>query len=331
MPLVVGVCFRKAGKIYYFDPAGLDLHEGDIVIAETARGIEMGHVMTEIKDVPEEEITPPLKKVLRKATPEDLDREEANRQKEAHAFQVCLQKIQKHNLPMKLIEADYSFEGNQVTFHFAAETRVDFRELVKDLASSLRIKVQLHQVGVRDEAKLLGGMGVCGRALCCATFLSDFQPVSMKMAKEQSLFLNPIKFSGVCGKLMCCLKYEYPTYKEAKERLPAVGSMVETPRGIGKVSHVNVIKELVAVELDDGIVVHYPAGQVRQVCASCPAMQADASSESRGSGDDDVEENIDDEDVPRALGAIMRPPRKTDQSSVKQESGGGSPNRANAD
>ncbi|MDI6829024.1 MAG: stage 0 sporulation family protein [Armatimonadota bacterium] len=264
MPIVVGVCFKKVGKIYYFDPAGLDLQEGDFVIADTTRGIELGQVMTEIREVPEEEIVPPLRQIIRKATPEDFEREESNRQKEEQAFRVCVEKIQKHNLPMKLIEADYSFDGSQVTFYFAAETRVDFRELVKDLASTLRTKVQLHQVGVRDEAKFFGGLGMCGRALCCATFLKDFEPVSMKMAKEQSLFLNPIKFSGICGKLMCCLKFEYPIYKEAKSRLPAVGSTVITPRGPGKVIEVNIIKEMLTIDLGEGIVAHYHASEVEE-------------------------------------------------------------------
>ncbi|MDH7482597.1 MAG: stage 0 sporulation family protein [Armatimonadota bacterium] len=282
MPLVVGVCFKKVGKIYYFDPAGLDLQEGDFVIAETARGTELGQVMTEIREVPEEEIVPPLRSILRKATPEDFEREESNRQKEEYAFQVCAEKIQKHNLPMKLIEADYSFDGSQVTFYFAAETRVDFRELVKDLASTLRIKVQLHQVGVRDEAKFFGGLGMCGRALCCATFLKDFEPVSMKMAKEQSLFLNPIKFSGICGKLMCCLKFEYPIYKEAKSRLPAVGSTVMTPRGPGKVTEVNIIKEMLTIDFGEGIIGHYPASEVKVVCTLSKEGNDGVEDEQRG-------------------------------------------------
>lgn len=297
MPLVVGVSFKKVGKVYFFDPGGHDLYEGDFVIAETSRGVEFGQVMSEVRDVPEHEIVPPLRKVLRKATAEDLEREEANAEKEKKAFATCQRRIERHDLPMKLIEADYCFDGSQVTFYFSAETRVDFRELVKDLAGSLKAKVQLHQVGVRDEAKLFGGMGTCGRPLCCATFLNDFEPVSMKMAKEQSLFLNPIKFSGICGKLMCCLKFEYPIYKEVKSRLPSVGSMVETPRGPGKVVEVDVIKESLCVDLGDGITVHCPASELDGACGSCSAPDNAASaaaitrkpeqpqSETDGSGD----------------------------------------------
>ncbi|HUV03788.1 MAG TPA: stage 0 sporulation family protein [Armatimonadota bacterium] len=268
MPIVVGVSFKKVGKVYYFDPGGLDLREGDFVIAETARGIEFGEVMLEPKDVPDEEIVPPLKKVVRKATGGDMEQEESNRRKEKQAFGTCQDKIQAHSLPMKLIDAEYCFDGSQVTFYFSAETRVDFRELVKDLAGTLKTRVQLHQVGVRDEAKLFGGMGSCGRALCCSSFLSGFDPVSMKMAKEQSLFLNPLKFSGLCGKLMCCLKFEYPIYKEVKSRLPAVGSIVMTPKGGGKVVEVNVIKETAAVQLEDGIVLQCAASDIIREAAA---------------------------------------------------------------
>lgn len=257
MPLVVGVSFKKVGKVYYFDPNGIDLREGDYVIAATARGIEFGEVMCEPKQVGEDELVAQLKKVVRKATIEDFEREESNRQKEKEAFDLCHHKILTHNLPMKLIEVEYCFDGSQIVFYFSADARVDFRELVKDLAGAFRTKVQLHQVGVRDEAKLFGGLGPCGRPLCCASFLAGFEPVSMKMAKEQSLFLNPIKFSGVCGKLMCCLKYEYPTYRDAKLRLPKVNSIVGTPRGPGKVIDLNVFKETAAVELENGAIVHF--------------------------------------------------------------------------
>lgn len=274
MPVVVGVSFKKVGKIYYFDPGDHELREGDFVIAETARGVEFGEVMIEPREVPEEEIVPPLKKIVRKATPADMEREELNRRKEKDAFSICQEKIHAHNLPMKLIDAEYCFDGSQITFYFSAESRVDFRELVKDLAHTLRCKVQLHQVGVRDEAKLFGGMGPCGRVLCCSSFLCGFEPVSMKMAKEQSLFLNPLKFSGICGKLMCCLKYEYPIYKEAKSRLPAVGTQVETPKGPGKVVEVNVIKETVGVELEGGVVLHYTMNDLVQPATPCPAAQS---------------------------------------------------------
>lgn len=273
MPVVVGISFKKVGKVYYFDPAGAELREGELVIAETSRGLEFGEVITEPKDVPDEEIIPPLKKIVRKASPADVQREETNRQKEKQAFTTCQQKIQMHNLPMKLIDAEYCFDGSQVTFYFSAENRVDFRELVKDLASSLRTKVQLHQVGVRDEAKLFGGMGPCGRALCCSTFLNGFEPVSMKMAKEQSLFLNPLKFSGICGKLMCCLKFEYPTYRDVKLRLPGINSIVTTPKGPGKVVEVNVIKETLVVEMEDGLILHIAASDLEQAGKPCPAAQ----------------------------------------------------------
>jgi len=274
MPLVVGISFKRAGKIYYFDPAGSELHEGDFVVAETARGIEFGEVLMEPKVVPVEEIYSPLKKIVRKATQADINREELNKNKEKHAYQVCQQKVQAHGLPMKLIDAEYGFDGSQVTFYFSAEARVDFRELVKDLAAALRAKVQLHQVGVRDEAKLFGGMGPCGRQLCCASFLNGFEPVSMKMAKEQCLFLNPLKFSGICGKLMCCLKYEYQNYKEAKERLPAMNSFVDTPAGRGKVFELNVIKETFGVQLEDGTTAHFSVSDLSSAELPC-ALKGD--------------------------------------------------------
>lgn len=276
MPLVVGVSFKTAGKVYYFNPNGLELKEGDAVIAETARGIEFGEIMIEPREVPDEEIVPPLRKVVRKATDSDIRKEESNRHREKNAYATCQRKIQSYNLPMKLIDAEYCFDGSQVTFYFSAESRVDFRELVKDLASTLRTKVQLHQVGVRDEAKLFGGMGPCGRVLCCSSFMSDFEPVSMKMAKEQSLFLNPLKFSGICGKLMCCLKYEYPMYREMKSSFPAIGAVVSTPQGQGKVVETNVMKRTLAVELEDGIVTQFAVESLEgwnscpQQCPTCP-------------------------------------------------------------
>ncbi|MHB1457042.1 MAG: PSP1 domain-containing protein [Armatimonadota bacterium] len=252
MPLVVGVSFKKAGKVYYFDPNGIELHEGNHVIAETARGIEYCEVMHEPKDVSDAEIVSPLKKIIRLATDADTARKESNALKEKQAMSICLQKIQLHNLPMKLIDAEYSFDSSQVTIFFSSESRVDFRELVKDLAGALKTKVQLHQVGVRDEAKFFGGIGTCGRSLCCASFLGNFEPVSMKMAKEQSLFLNPLKFSGICGKLMCCLKYEYSMYREVKSRMPEVGSIVVTPQGPGRLVEINVIKETMNIVLEAG-------------------------------------------------------------------------------
>jgi len=311
MPLVVGVSFKKVGKVYYFDPAGLELQEGDLVVAETARGVEFGEVLMEPKEVPEEDIVPPLKKVVRKATPGDVQKEETNREKEKKAFSTCQQKIQTHNLPMKLIEAEYCFDGSQVTFYFSAEGRVDFRELVRDLASALKTRVQLHQVGVRDEARLFGGMGPCGRSLCCCSFLGGFEPVSMKMAKEQSLFLNPLKFSGICGKLMCCLKFEYPIYKEVKSRMPPVGSIVETPKGNGKVIEINVIKETISVELEDGMVLHCTADELVRKPAECPL--AEAPCEGCGASD---EPDMEGEEEPEA-----QPAEPEDTPAPSEETG----------
>lgn len=250
MPIVVGINFKKAGRVYYFDPGTLDLKEGDLVIAETSRGIELGEVSIAPRNVEESELVAPLKRVLRLAAPKDIDQEKAITAKEKEGYIACQRKIDKHGLDMKLIDVEYSFDGTHGTFFFSAEGRIDFRELVKDLAQTLRVKVQLHQVGVRDEAKMFGGLGPCGRPLCCATFLSSFEPVSMKMAKEQSLFLNPAKFSGLCGKLMCCLRYEYEVYKEAKGNLPPVGSFIQTPKGRGKVVGMNVIKGSVLVDVE---------------------------------------------------------------------------------
>ncbi len=262
MPLVVGVSFRKVGKVYFFDPGELNIREGDFVIAETARGIEFGEIMTGPRDVPESELVAPLKRVIRLATGDDLEQAAANRENEEHASQICQQKIAAHGLPMKLLETEYSFDGSMITFSFSAEGRVDFRDLVKDLASTLKVKVQLHQIGVRDEAKLIGGYGTCGRELCCASFLSTFDPISIRMAKDQSLFLNPAKFSGVCGKLMCCLRYEHEFYKYARDRLPAVGAAVPTSRGIGKVMDVNVVSEMLTVETEGSVILNIPASEI---------------------------------------------------------------------
>lgn len=263
MPLVVGVTFRKVGKVYYFDPGELALNEGDFVIAETARGVEFGEVVLEPREVPEEELVAPLKRIARVATGDDLQREASNRDKEKHAYEVCEKKITEHGLPMKLLEAEYAFDGSQVTFSFSADGRIDFRELVKDVAGALKTKVQLHQIGVRDEAKLIGGYGGCGRSLCCATFLSSFEPISMKMAKDQSLFLNPAKFSGVCGKLMCCLRYEHEHYKLAQKRFPAVGAILQLENGRAKVIYVNVINDMITVETEEEVQLHIYASELK--------------------------------------------------------------------
>ncbi len=262
MPLVVGVSFRRVGKVYYFDPGELELREGSSVIAETARGMEFAEVVLEPREVSEEELVAPLKKIVRVATGDDLECEGINRDREKRAFEICESRIARHGLPMKLLAAEYAFDGSQVTFSFSADGRVDFRELVKDVAGALKTKVQLHQIGVRDEAKLIGGFGTCGRSLCCATFLSNFDPISMKMAKDQSLFLNPAKFSGVCGKLMCCLRFEHEFYKEAQKRLPAVGAILPLDTGRGKVVDVNAISNVITVQTEDGVQLHVHASSL---------------------------------------------------------------------
>jgi cell fate regulator YaaT (PSP1 superfamily) len=262
MPLVVGVSFRRVGKVYYFDPGQLQLHEGDFVIAETARGVEFGEVVLEPREVPDEELVAPLKQVVRLASGDDLEREASNRERETHAYEVCERRIAEHKLPMKLLEAEFAFDGSQVTFSFSADGRIDFRELVKDVASALKTKVQLHQIGVRDEAKLIGGYGTCGRPLCCATFLSAFDPISMKMAKDQSLFLNPAKFSGACGKLMCCLRYEHDFYKRSQKCFPAVGAILQLEQGRAKVVDVNVVSGVITLQTEDEVQLHMPASKL---------------------------------------------------------------------
>ena len=254
MTKVVGVRFRQAGKIYFFAPGKLEIHKGDKVIVETARGVEFGSVVTEEKEVEDDKINQPLKPVIRVATEEDKKKEIKNREKEKEAFEICLEKIRKHELEMKLIDAEYTFDNNKVLFYFTADGRIDFRELVKDLAGVFRTRIELRQIGVRDETKIRGGIGICGRPLCCHTYLSEFAPVSIKMAKEQSLSLNPTKISGVCGRLMCCLTNEQETYEELNSHLPSVGDFVTTSDGLkGDVHSVNVLRQLVKVivVLDD--------------------------------------------------------------------------------
>ena len=248
MTRVIGVRFRPAGKIYYFAPGKFHIRQGDKVIVETARGIEFGTVVTGPKEVKDEEVMQPLKSVIRIATEEDKRAEEKNREKEKEAFEICLEKIIKHNLDMKLINAEYTFDNNKVLFYFTADGRIDFRELVKDLAAVFRTRIELRQIGVRDETKIRGGIGICGRPLCCHTYLSEFAPVSIKMAKEQNLSLNPTKISGVCGRLMCCLTNEEETYEELNSRLPAIGDTVTTNEGLkGEVQSVSVLRQLVKV------------------------------------------------------------------------------------
>lgn len=246
---VVGIRFKKAGKIYYFNPNEIEVSKGDNVIVETARGIEFGECVTGPKFINEEDIVSPLKSVIRKATPEDVGQHKENKIKEQEAFDICVEKIQEHKLVMKLIDVEYTFDNNKVIFYFTADGRVDFRELVKDLANIFRTRIELRQIGVRDESKMVGGLGPCGRPLCCSSFLGDFVPVSIKMAKEQNLSLNPTKISGICGRLMCCLNYEQDTYEDIRKRLPRVGSIVNTPDGRGEVVANSVVKELVKVKI----------------------------------------------------------------------------------
>ncbi|MCD8156747.1 MAG: stage 0 sporulation family protein [Clostridiales bacterium] len=253
MITIVGVRFRQAGKIYYFDPKDLPIERGSHVIVETARGIEYGTVILPPKGIPDDEISKPLKAVIRMATPEDDRREARNREREREAYDICKEKIAKHGLAMKLVQAEYTFDNNKLLFYFTADGRIDFRDLVKDLAGVFRTRIELRQIGVRDETKILGGVGICGRPLCCHTFLSDFAPVSIKMAKEQNLSQNPTKISGVCGRLMCCLKNEQETYEYLNSRLPRTGDRVTTDDGLkGEVSGVNVIRQTVKVVVDTG-------------------------------------------------------------------------------
>lgn len=249
---VVGVIFKKAGKIYYFDPADMNIQKDTYVVVETARGIEFGECVIGIKEINENDIVSPLKSVLRIATNEDIEKHFKNKDKEKDAFDICLKKIQEHGLTMKLIDVEYTFDNNKVIFYFTADGRVDFRDLVKDLATIFKTRIELRQIGVRDEAKMLGGLGPCGRPMCCSSFLGDFASVSIKMAKEQNLSLNPTKISGICGRLMCCLNYEQSTYEDIRKRMPKVGSIVKTSEGTGEVFSNNIVKESIKVKLKKG-------------------------------------------------------------------------------
>lgn len=249
---VIGVRFKKAGKIYYFSPADFKIEKGNYVIVETARGIEFGECVVGIKEIKEEEIVSTLKSVIRIADERDINKHKENKEKEKKALDICLKKIQEHKLNMKLIDVEYTFDNNKVIFYFTADGRVDFRELVKDLATIFKTRIELRQIGVRDEAKMIGGLGPCGRPMCCSTFLGDFASVSIKMAKEQNLSLNPTKISGICGRLMCCLNYEQSTYEDIRKRLPKVGAIVKTEEGTGPVISNSIVKELVKVKLKKG-------------------------------------------------------------------------------
>ena len=250
MTKVIGVRFKQTGKLYYFSPGGLDLREGDHVIVETARGTECGEVAKGIHEVPDASIVKPLKTVTRMADAVDVRRMEKNRADEKHAFAVCEERIAKHKLDMKLVDAEYTLDRSKILFYFTADGRIDFRDLVKDLAGTFRTRIELRQIGVRDETRLLGGLGICGQPFCCSRFLKDFQPVSIKMAKEQGLSLNPAKISGACGRLMCCLVYEQPAYEYLNKVTPGVGSIVKTPEGTGAVVETNVVAGSLRVRLD---------------------------------------------------------------------------------
>lgn len=286
--VVVGVRFKKAGKVYYFEPGEEELAIGDGVIVETARGLEFGWVSLGPKEVGDEEVVPPLKKVIRKASTGDSEQLAENDRKKSRAMEICVQKVADHRLPMKVVDVEYTFDNNKIVFYFSAEGRIDFRELVKDLASVFRTRIELRQIGVRDEAKMLGGLGPCGRPLCCRTFLGDFAPVSIKMAKEQNLSLNPTKISGLCGRLMCCLKYESDAYRDARSRLPRVGATVALNGASGTVIEVNPLvgkllvyfgdegkKEVTAAELG---IPDFPTS----ACENCPASER-AGTEKRAS------------------------------------------------
>ena len=250
---IIGVRFRSAGKVYYFDPGDLEPVMGDHVIVETARGPEYGTVSGRVRNVADDMVTQPLREVIRIATEEDTQKVEENRAKEKEALNICREKVRKHNLDMKLVDAEYSFDGSKILFYFTADGRIDFRDLVKDLASVFRMRIELRQIGVRDETKMLGGMGICGRELCCATYLSDFAPVSIKMAKEQNLSLNPAKISGTCGRLMCCLKNEEDTYEYLNAKMPKMGEEAGTADGrTGKVVELNVLRQKAKVMFEDG-------------------------------------------------------------------------------
>ncbi len=272
MPRVVCVGFRRAGRAYHFNAGNLELRPGEEVVARTTRGLEIGTVRSTPIELPPAERRDELKPVIRKVTPEDIRKRDQNDEREREAITIAARKIAEHELDMKVVGAEATLDGSRIVIHFSAEGRVDFRGLVRDLAKALHTRVELHQVGVRDEAKILGGLGHCGRALCCATFLTDFEPVGIKMAKEQELSLNPQKISGVCGRLMCCLAYEYDAYRQARQCVPKVGSRVETEQGPGRVAEIDVLRNRVRVELEEGGMIALTAADVARHRPGCPHM-----------------------------------------------------------
>ena len=302
MASVIGVRFRNAGKLYYFDPGQFWPTAGDAVIVETVRGMEYGEVVTGVKEVSDELITPPLKQVIRIATPDDAQHQAENRAKEKDAMAMCQKKVEEHKLQMKLVGCEYTFDNSKILFYFTSDKRVDFRSLVKDLASVFHTRIELRQIGVRDEAKMMGGLGLCGRPVCCGAFLGDFQPVSIKMAKEQNLSLNPTKISGVCGRLMCCLKYEEDHYEATRKKMPKVGKEVITPDGNGIVVDLNILKETVRVRIpkgDNTEVKDYPAEDVQraQPAPRPPKAEkkaADSARQEKAAPEDTVESDTPD-------------------------------------
>ena len=265
MKNIVGIRFRKPGKVYFFDPGYIRLNPKDKVIVETSLGEDIGEVVISKRELPEEKVPKDLKRIIRLASYKDIKRQEDNKQKEKKAMEVCKEQIKKHKLEMNLVDVEYKFDGSKIIFYFTADGRVDFRELVKDLAATYKTRIELRQIGVRDEVKRIGGNGVCGRELCCCSFLGDFETVSIKMAKEQNLSLNPTKISGNCGRLMCCLKYEQEVYEEKEKRLPHVGAIVKTPDGVGEVDNVETLKEVVRVRIKDGDIFKQKRYEVKDI------------------------------------------------------------------
>ena len=302
MAIVIGVRFRRASKVYFFDPNGTEPEVGQAVIVETARGVEYADVVAKAREVPDERVVQPLRRVVRLATPEDIQKAESNQKKEAEAFHICQEKIARHGLEMKLVSVEYAFDASKITFYFTADNRVDFRELVKDLASVFRMRIELRQIGVRDEAKLLGGLGACGRPICCGAFLNDFQPVSIKMAKEQNLSLNPTKISGLCGRLMCCLKYEQDAYEAVLKRLPRIGRDIVTPDGTGVLTEVNAIQEKVRVRIrtseDDFDIREYALDDVRKPGPDDRPAERESPRQERKQARSKVEQELEQEQKP---------------------------------
>ena len=281
MKKIVGVRFKRLGKIYFFDPKWLEVKKGEYIVVETSQGEEIAEVVVPNRMIEEEKIVAPLKKVLRLASPRDLKHAEECRKKEKEAFELCNQKIKEHNLEMTLTDVEYKFDNSKILFYFTADGRIDFRELVKDLASIYKTRIELRQIGVRDEVKRIGGNGVCGRELCCCTFLSDFETVSIKMAKEQNISLNPSKISGNCGRLMCCLKYEQEVYEEKLAKLPNIGAIVKTPDGNGEVDNIEILKEIVRVKFKNGDIFNYKKYNVNDIKVIKDVVKEQANSEEK--------------------------------------------------